>query len=287
MASVYDGLSNIYTCGYSVPVLYRINVDTKRVDTFNLTGMVANVFSLMMYSNLSMNSNLYIVGDNRYLAMDIFSNLTSTVQFKYGAFPFSSGSEVYHYAELTSASTMNLYSMYSQYGNTIVQSNLMGQIDMYNRTFTGLSVFTQQQISLTNSVGLWFSNYCANVQISNINYMVPSVPGINFGSLQSGSTDLATFVLPVSQGYAGAASDGRYVYMVPAKGFKNMVRFDSSKRFSMFLPFCTDSSTNPSGSTNFSRVSMRIPGTNAGTVYAVNHNILRFRDGMASILYAS
>lgn len=294
--SVYDGLSNLYACGYSVPGLYRINVDTKQVTAVSISGKVGNVFSLLMWSNLAQNSNLYVVGDSQYLAFDTFksaftqTNISSApvVIFKNSKFPVSTGAEVYQYAELSTASTMNLYSMYSRSGTTLTLSNLVGTINVYSLVATGLSVFSPTQYSLTSTLGLAFGNYCANVQVSNTNYLVPSTARFNFASMPVGSQAPTSFVtLPVSQGYTGAAYDGRYIYMVPASGYRNMVRFDTSKKFSMFVPFCTDTSVDPSGELNFSRVSMQIPGVTSGTVYAVNHNILRFRSGMASILYAS
>jgi len=290
--SVYDGLSNLYACGYSVPGLYRINVDTQQITAVSIAGKVGNVFSLLMWSNLAQNSNLYIVGDSQYMAFDTRNAFNQTningapvVFFKTSFFPVSTGSEVYQYAELSTASTMNVYSLYSR---TFVPNNLVGTINTFSLAATGLFAFSPTQVNLISTLGFAFGNYCANVQVSNVNYLVPSTSRINFGVMPVGSqAPTATFKLPVSQGYAGASFDGRYLYMIPASGFRNMVRFDTSKRFSMFVPFCLDTTVDPSGEVNFSRATLQIPGVNSGTVYALNHNILRFRNGMASILYAS
>jgi len=285
--SVYDGFSNIYACGYSVPGLYRINVDTLSVTALNVTGKIGNVYALQMYSCVAQNSNLYIFGDAKYMAIDTFKGFTVTGAQIYNLrsiFATGTGTEIYQYAEISGPGTINVYSLYT----TNFQLNYkVGQINAWTGAqIQPLGPFSPQQISYVSSLGLALGNFCANVQVSNVNYFVPSVPKQLFAKGISTPTNYVQ--LPVSQSFAGGSTNGRYIYMYPASGSRNLVQFEVQPRFSLFVPFCLDSSsTDPSGQVNFSRLSLQIPGATSGTVYAVNHNILRFRDGMAGLLYAT
>jgi hypothetical protein len=282
-SSVYDGYSNVYACGYSTPSLYRINVDTLAVTAISLSGTIGNVYSLAMYSCVAQNSNLYIFGDNKYLSIDTFkgfSNVNSPSNLR-GKFATSNNNEIFTYAEVPTPDTINVYSLYNTNFQTIYS---VGVINAFTgAAIQGLGPFPPQQVSLMSSLGVAYGNYCANVQVSNVSYYVPSTFKQSFAQ----GTPPSQFVtLPVSQSYAGGSTNGRYVYMYPASGFRNLVQFEALPRFTMFVPFCTDSTVDPSGSLNFSRVALQVPGATSGSVYAVNHNILRFRDGMAGLLYA-
>jgi hypothetical protein len=82
-----------------------------------------------------------------------------------------------------------------------------------------------------------------------------------------------------------------HIFFIPRGDISVFNRFDISSVsiFKFFWSFATDTtSSDHTGSLNFSRIhNVSFPNVKYGTVYAVNYNVLRIKNGQASILYAT
>ena len=82
-----------------------------------------------------------------------------------------------------------------------------------------------------------------------------------------------------------------HIFLIPRGDISVFNRFDISSVpiFNFFWSFATDTtSSDHTGSLNFSRIhNVSFPNVTYGTVYAVNYNVLRIKNGQASILYAT
>lgn len=298
--SSYDGLSNLYAAGYTIKSICKFNILTGDSVTATIPSAVGNVFSILQ-STTPNNSNLYIVGDSRIAVFDNKLQFTqqnlNLASIKNYRVPITPTTFVYNHAVLTNFRTMSIFATYSLSGLTVTELKpqkvatyeILDLDPLTNefRTF-GTQPTNVEITSLNTQLGLLFSNYSANVVVGNYNYLAPSRPDKFFGRSILGKTTIdSEYPLLTNEGYSTISYDGnRYLYMFPVLT-GTIVRFNTNLDFSFFHSFCTDcQSMYSSGFLNFSRAKLRIPGKNSGTVYAVNYNILRFRQGMASILYA-
>jgi hypothetical protein len=305
-SSCYDG-KYIYACGYRKSYIFEI-------DPNNPTGYKYTTYDFttigFVYAVLSDGITIYIIGnvqmtwmkstDFRYSSVRciLYKNL---INFLTGPPSTNINNYLFSYADLTKSvdgtTIIGFYSLVyvdqpfspSQY--TVLSSPWRGQINVSaDPSFSTRERLQTIDTSLVSSIGTPYSNYSSNVTIGNYNYLVPSNPQTDFAVTNFGSNVfISSFNLNTNQGYAIGAYDGsKYMYMFPSSMFTTVTRFIAKPIFKMYYSFCLDtSSSEPSGALNFSRTSIRIPNSTSGIIYAVNYNILRIKEGMASILYAS
>lgn len=140
----------------------------------------------------------------------------------------------------------------------------------------GLVDFTPTQLSL---IGSPLSTYCGSVTVGSTTYYAPSVSGNFFNGTQT---------YQINQTFSAIAYDGEYVWLFPAQRGGQVVTYDTVTPIKLFHAFCLDTSNpGPTGSLNMSRVSLKVPGGTGGTIWAANWNVLRIRNGLGGVLYAS
>jgi len=151
-------------------------------------------------------------------------------------------------------------------------------VSLLNGTSPGLVDFTPTQLSL---IGSPLSTYCGSVTAGGVTYFAPSTSGLFFNGTQ-------TYQLPI-QSFSAIAFDGTYVILFPAQAGGSLVFYDTMIPLTIFQAFCLDTGNpGPTGALNFSRIQAKFPKTTAGgTIWATNWNVLRIRNGMAGVLYAS
>lgn len=128
-----------------------------------------------------------------------------------------------------------------------------------------------------------YDRYSASIVVGGASYITSGF-GDTFTRVQKQMID--EYMLNTTQYYTALVYDGsRYIYLY---GETTVVRFDASKdRYSMFVPFCTDTNSTSSGSLNFDSIqNVVFKGCGNGPMYAVNYNILRITNGMAGLLYS-
>lgn len=135
--SANDG-SNVYVCSYYAPIMYKISPTGTLVSSTTIAS-VANVYSIVTYRGTSL---IYVMGDTKYRSYNITNQALSSVV------SYQKGSEIYIYAEMPTAASMNVYTAYVR---TVPDPNFPNVACLIHGTPTDVSF---NKVAITSNTAL-------------------------------------------------------------------------------------------------------------------------------------
>lgn len=247
--------SSVWTSANDGTYVYCTTIDgTFMRISKDLTVDILYITGFRVYKTYFANNKVYLIGDS------------AAVIYNSGNFSFLTWDGTYS-VDFFDGTNIVIYSKGGDYATVINTIT-----DTYSNDPNG-------RYNVVQTTG--FEEYDPYSQSVSVNGDVYYSPGR--GSIFRKNQE--TYILPKSQ-YSSIMYDGKeYIYLFPYVG-TTIIRYSLHKRFSMFIPFCIETSTLSSGGLSMSNFkNVEFEPKSQGTLYVARYNILRIQNGMGGKLF--